>query len=69
MFKPQILALIALLLTALAASAQVLLPNAKPIPLVQALPLPYEQVSFQREGAEGARLHFGPTLNLEKAVG
>ena len=48
---------------ALPLSAQVLLPNARPIPLVQAVPQPYEQVSFQREGTELARLHFGPGLN------
>ncbi len=45
------------------AFAQVSLPNAKPIPIVQALPQPYEQVSFQRDGSELARLHFGPGLN------
>ena len=48
---------------ALPLSAQVLLPNARPVPLVQAVPQPYEQVSFQREGTELARLHFGPGLN------
>ncbi len=43
--------------------AQVPLPDAKPIPHVQALPQPYDQVSFQRDGTELARLHFGPGLN------
>jgi len=45
------------------ALAQIPLPNAKPTPLVQALPQPYEQVSFQRDGVELTRLHFGPGLN------
>ncbi|MPY89036.1 MAG: hypothetical protein GEU99_14045 [Luteitalea sp.] len=34
----------------------------KPIPRVQAVPLPYDQVSFQRDGREIARYHFGPGL-------
>lgn len=34
----------------------------KPIPRVQAIPLPYDQVSFQREEKEIARLHFSPDL-------
>jgi hypothetical protein len=32
----------------------------KPVPQVQALPQPYQQVSFQREGVEIARYHYGP---------
>jgi hypothetical protein len=34
----------------------------KPAPRVQAVPQPYDQVSFQRDGVEIARFHFGPTL-------
>jgi Methane oxygenase PmoA len=34
----------------------------KPAPRMQAVPLPYEQVSFQRDGVEIARFHFGSTL-------
>lgn len=34
----------------------------KPIPRVQAIPLPYHQVSFQCEEKELARYHFGPEL-------
>ena len=34
----------------------------KPAPRMQAVPQPYEQVSFQRDGVEIARFHFGPTL-------
>ena len=37
-------------------------PAAKPVPRMQAVPQPYEQVSFQREGSEVARYHFGPSL-------
>jgi hypothetical protein len=60
---PRISALIAVLLAGATAPAQIALPQAKPVPLVQALPQPYEQVSFQRDGTELARLHFGPGLN------
>ncbi len=35
----------------------------QPVPVMQAVPQPYDQVSFQREGVEIARCHFGPTLN------
>lgn len=34
----------------------------KAAPRVQAVPMPYEQVAFQRDGVEIARFHFGPTL-------
>lgn len=37
-------------------------PAPQPVPRMQAVPQPYEQVSFQREGVEVARYHFGPTL-------
>lgn len=60
---PAMFVLLAVGLVSAQASAQVSLPNVKPIPLVQALPQPYEQVSFQRDGVELARLHFGPGLN------
>ncbi len=39
-----------------------LLPSAKPVPLMQIIPMPYDQASFQRDGVEIARYHFGPTL-------
>jgi hypothetical protein len=35
----------------------------QPVPVMQAVPQPYDQVSFQRDGVEVARCHFGPTLN------
>lgn len=34
----------------------------KPVPRMQAVPQPYDQVSFQRDGVELTRAHFGPTL-------
>jgi hypothetical protein len=38
------------------------LPGAKPVPHVQAIPLPYHQISFESGGRELARLHFSPDL-------
>ena len=35
----------------------------KPVPRMQATPVPYEQVAFSRDGQEIARYHFGPALN------
>lgn len=37
-------------------------PAPQPVPLLQALPQPDHQVSFQRDGLELARYHFGPSL-------
>jgi hypothetical protein len=34
-----------------------------PVPLMQAVPLPNSEVSFQREGKELTRYYFGPELN------
>ena len=34
----------------------------KPVPLMQAVPLPDHEISFQREGIELARYHFNPAL-------
>ncbi|MDQ3622064.1 MAG: PmoA family protein, partial [Verrucomicrobiota bacterium] len=34
----------------------------QPVPRMQAVPQPYEQVSFQRDGVELARYHYGPGL-------
>ena len=34
----------------------------RPVPRLQAIPQPYQQVSFQRDGAEIARYHYGPAL-------
>ena len=38
------------------------LPDAKPVPDVQVLPLPYDQASFEHLGRELTRYHFGPAL-------
>ena len=38
------------------------LPDAKPVPDMQVLPLPYEQATFELRGKELTRYHFGPTL-------
>jgi len=35
----------------------------KPVPRMQAVPQPYQQVSFQRDNKEVARYHFGPALD------
>lgn len=37
------------------------LPEAKPVPAMQVLPLPHHQASFQRLGRELMRYHFAPT--------
>lgn len=37
---------------------QGVLPSAKPVPLMQVLPLPHEQASIERGGGEIARYHF-----------
>jgi hypothetical protein len=34
----------------------------QPVPRMQAVPQPYDQVSLQRDGVEVARYHFGPAL-------
>jgi len=37
--------------------------EAKSVPLMQVMPLPYNQASFQRDGVELTRYYFGPDLN------
>ena len=37
-------------------------PNACPVPHVQVLPLPYDQASFEQQGKELTRYHFGASL-------
>src|SRR4051812_14818495 len=41
---------------------QVLLPDARPVPLMQVIPLPDAQASIRCDGEELTRDHFGPTL-------
>jgi hypothetical protein len=38
-------------------------PKPKPVPLMQVVPMPYDQASFQRDGVELTRYHFGPALH------
>ena len=38
-------------------------PEPKPVPRLQIVPMPYEQVSFQRDGVEITRYHFGAGLH------
>lgn len=38
------------------------LPDAKPVPDVQVIPLPHHQASFQHLGRELTRYHFGPAV-------
>jgi len=63
-FNFQFLFLVAsvVLLTISAAFAQVPLPTAKPVPQLQALPLPNDEISFQRDGVELARYHYSTNL-------
>ncbi|MGH9628261.1 MAG: PmoA family protein [Bryobacteraceae bacterium] len=42
--------------------AAALMAEYKPIPRVQVIPLPYHQISFQRDEKEIARYHFSPDL-------
>jgi hypothetical protein len=46
----------------LAPAAEPGLPDAKPVPAVQVVPLPYDQASFEYLGRELTRYHFGPSL-------
>jgi hypothetical protein len=47
---------------ALVVAASVVLGEPKSVPAIQAIPQAHEQVSFQREGMEIARYHFGSEL-------
>src|SRR5436305_647127 len=38
-------------------------PRSKAVPVMQAIPLPHKEVSFQRDGVEIARYVFGHDLN------
>src|SRR5688572_109483 len=51
---------LAAMLASAAIAADLPLPTAKPVPNAQAIPLPYHQVSFHREGFELARFHYEP---------
>jgi len=38
-------------------------PKPKPVPRMQVVPMPYDQASFQRDGVELTRYHFGQELH------
>lgn len=61
MFRVVLFALIAAVLMVLPAQAQPSSP--KPVPRMQVVPQPYDQVSFQRDGVEITRYHFATNLN------
>jgi len=46
----------------IASAGETDLPDAKPVPDMQVIPLPYDQASFQYRGRELTRFHFSPTL-------
>lgn len=43
--------------------AQEVPPTPKRVPRMQVIPMPYHQASFQRDGVEITRYHFGPGLH------
>jgi hypothetical protein len=49
-------------MTGLTLGGEGTLPEPKAVPRLQVVPLPYDQASFQREGVEITRYHFGPGL-------
>jgi hypothetical protein len=51
-----------ILLPAASSAGEVSPPEVKPVPRLQVVPQPYEQASFQRDGLEITRYHFGPGL-------
>ena len=44
-------------------SSQAAASEPKSVPLMQVVPMPYRQASFQRDGVELTRYHFGPGLH------
>ena len=44
-------------------SAEAVVPKPKLVPLMQAIPLPRDEISFQRDGVELTRYYFGHDLN------
>ncbi len=59
----RVLKFIACSLFAFPLAAQTALPAARPIPRMQAVPEPYDQISFRFDEKEIARFHFGSALN------
>ena len=52
----------AVVVSATVPAAEPSLPDAKPVPDMQLLPLPYDQASFEHLGRQLTRYHFGPEL-------
>ncbi len=48
--------------SAVASAGDTSLPEPKPVPRLQVIPQPYDQASFQRDGVEITRYHFGAGL-------
>jgi hypothetical protein len=55
--------LLLLLLSSVSLPAAQTPSEPKSVPRMQAVPMPYHQASFQRDGVELARYHFGPALH------
>ncbi|TKJ35226.1 MAG: hypothetical protein CEE38_15470 [Planctomycetes bacterium B3_Pla] len=55
--------LLLLLLIAVSLSAAEMPSGPKQVPRMQVIPMPYHQASFQRDGVELSRYHFGPGLH------
>ncbi|RCS54356.1 hypothetical protein DTL42_04205 [Bremerella cremea] len=54
--------LLLLLVSSAWAAAEEPLPQAKPVPQMQVLPLPHDQISVTRDGQEISRYHYAPDL-------
>jgi len=62
-FKKTFACLIFAFLVTTSTCSQIASSTPQPIPRMQVIPQPYHQASFQRDGIEIARYHFGPSLH------
>ena len=62
-FKRAFLHLMFAILIAINTCSQNVSSAPKLVPRMQVIPMPYHQASFQRDGVEIARYHFGPSLH------
>jgi len=58
--RAHVLAGLSLVMGGACFGSEIPLLSAKPVPFLQAIPLPHHEVSFQRDGLELARFHFDP---------